>query len=615
MLILSYVIAVLFATAAAEGSRPDLHSERSATVFSETVFSEEITVRYYENGQAAEPPVTLAESLQDALLHGNKRVAETVKEILAPHLYDSGYFSAEIDSIIHPEIPGETAREQQRDVVSEPHDAGGNPIVSIHVTTGCRYRIGALTYGVADQEQGLLDRFVPFYGEGDPYERIALESEFRRVLRHMENQGYPLSRIHIAGFRPDEASCTVDIDAELEPGQAMMANGVVTNPVNQVRSDYVQTASGIREGDKITPDLFRRGRRNLENTGFFRQVSEGDLLIRDGNTFIYYDVEEQRANHFDLMFGYVPDQAAGNDIVGRGEMLIRNVGWTGSTLKLMFERLDNMVTRLESGFEREWIMGQPLGSGIDFRFIQQDTSYQIREIHLMGSYRRSPERRYSVHLGQQNVSANDDPALTITVLDGVTRTAGFGFRFDNTDSRFTPRRGMLFDLHVESGFRRIDDARAEELESRGTMMQQRVRSSLKTYYSPFARQILALGIHGALMESPEYTETDFMPLGGARSLRGYREEQFRVARFAWAELEYRYLLDPFSHAFVFGATGGYERPAVLGRPGESSSGWLYSGGFGFRFQTPIGLMQFTYAVSAEDPLHNGKVHFSLTAGF
>ncbi len=610
MLILSYVIAVLFAAAAAEDGRPDSYLAET-----DTGFSDEVTVRYFRNGQAADPPVPLAESLHTALMHDSKRIEETVKEILAPHLYESGFFSAEIDSITLPRIPGEAAQGQRSDEVPDPEGAVGTQIISIHVTTGCRYRIGALNYRVADQEQGLLDRFVPFYEEGELYDRMALEREFRRAIRHMENQGYPLARLQITGFNPDHASCTVDIEAELEAGPSMTATGVVTNPLNQVRPDYIQTASGIREDDTITPDLFRRGRRNLENTGFFRQVSEGDLLIRDGDTYIYYDVEEQRANHFDLMFGYVPGQATGNDIVGRGEMLIRNVGWAGSTLQLMFERLDNMVTRLESGFEREWIMGQPLGSGIDFRFVQQDTSYQIREIHLMGSYRRSPERRYSVHLGQQNVSANDDPALGITVLDGVTRTAGFGFRFDNTDSRFTPRRGMLFDLYVESGFRRIDDARAEELRSRGTMMQQRVRSSLKTYYSPFARQIIALGIHGALTESPEYTETDVMPLGGSRSIRGYREEQFRVARYAWAELEYRYLLDPYSHAFVFGAAGGYERPAMLGRVEDSSSGWLYSGGFGFRFQTPIGLMQFTYAVSAEDPLHNGKVHFSLTAGF
>ncbi len=344
-------------------------------------------------------------------------------------------------------------------------------------------------------------------------------------------------------------------------------------------------------------------------------MSSGDIVIRDGEAYAHYEVTERRANHFDLLFGYVPRQIDGYQLIGRGEMLIRNVGWSGSSMHLTFERLDNRVTRLESGFERQLIMGVPLGSGLDFRFVQQDTSYQIRELHLRGTFNRTPERMYSIHLNQQHTSANDHPALAVSVLDGITRSAGFGFHFDNTDNRFSPQRGMIFTLHAETGFRRITDSRADAWQSRGTMLQQRARTTLKTFYSPFARQVIASSIHGAILESPEYTETDMMPLGGARSIRGYREEQFRVSRTAWADMEYRYLLDPLSHAFLFAAAGGYERPAMLGRTEGSTSGRLHSGGFGFRYQTPIGLMQFTYAVSAGDPLHNGKVHFSLTADF
>ncbi len=578
-----------------------------------TGITDSVAIRFYRNGERTDPPAQLNDSLRQAAAHGRISIEETAKSVLARHFSESGYLSAEVDSIVF----------QGNDAVSastgygQPHSQLNNAFdtVSLHVSTGCRYRIGDLTYRVADGDSSLMDRFLPFFGDGDPFDGPALRVELRRAVRHLEEQGYPLARLEISEFHPDPASCRVDVGVDMHAGEALRVNGVLTNKVRQVSSEYIQTATGIRENEKITPDLFRRGRRNLENTGFFREVSTGDLMLREGNTYIYYDVTEQRANHFDLMFGYVPGQSSGNDLVGRGEMRIRNVGWAGSTLHLMFERLDDMVTKLETGFDREWIMGLPLGAGVDFRFVQQDTSYQIRDIHLMGTYRRSPERRYSIHLNQQHISASDDPDLPMIVLDGVTRAAGFGFRFDNTDSRLTPRSGMRFDLYVESGFRRVEDSRAEALQSRGTMLQQRVRTSLKTYYNPFRRHVFALGIHGSLIESPEYTETDVIPLGGSRSIRGYREEQFRAARYAWTDLELRYLLDPFSHAFLFGAVGGYERPPMLGRDESSTSGWLYSGGFGFRFQTPIGLMQFTYAISAEDDLHNGKVHFSLATGF
>ncbi len=618
MLTFLLVLAVLAAPAkAGDGFRDAVLVETASEA------ANGFTMRFYRDGEPADPPRALADSLTHMHHRGRDAIVEVTKTVLARHYSDSGYFSAEIDSIVFWDmVPDGSDAPDDHDGVSgqqtsTPHTNNGSrqPTLSIHVTVGCRYQIGSLNFRIIDDDQQLLDRFLRFYGEGDTFDRLALEAELRRAVRHLEEQGYPLANLEISNFHPDRELCRVDIDAGLRAGEALQVQGVVTSKVVQADAGYIETASGIRENDKITPDLFRSGRRNLENTGFFREVSDGDLLLRDGDAYIYYDVIEQRANHFDLLFGYVPGQSGGNDIVGRGEMKVRNVGWTGSTMHLMFERLDEMVTRLESGYEREWIGGLPLGAGVDFRFVQQDTSYQVRELHLMGSYRRTPERRYSIHLLQNTTAANDDPALPLSVLDGVTRAAGFGFHFDNTDSRFTPRSGMMFNLYVESGFRRVSDARAEELRSRGTMLQQRVRTSLKTFYSPFSRQVIALGIHGSLVESPEYTETDVVPLGGSRSIRGYREEQFRVARYAWADLEYRYLLDPLSHAFLFGAAGGYERPAMLAREETGSSGWLYSGGFGFRFQTPIGLMQFTYAVSAEDSLHNGKVHFSLTAGF
>ncbi|MFO8028825.1 MAG: BamA/TamA family outer membrane protein [Cyclonatronaceae bacterium] len=573
------------------------------------VSSGELTIRYFRNGRQAGPPATLKDTLASIGAVEQTTVRQAIKEVLGKHFTANGYFSARIDSIVLAD--GTQAG-------SDPKSAGwtGRDL-AVYTSPGCRYVIGSLALEVLDHDEDLLADFIPFYGEEELFDQAALQQEFRRVIRHLEKKGYALARLDVRTFRHDETTCSINLEAGVHAGNRLRAEGVMVRGLTQVDASYMQAASGIRENDIINPEMLAEGRRNLEQTGFFRGVSRGEIMIWKGDPYVHYEVVEQRANHFDLMLGYDPGtgSAKSANIVGRGEMRIRNVGWHGSRLTLMFERLDDLVTRLESGFSQDWIAGLPIGAGADFRFVQQDTSYQIRSFHLNGIYHRSSARSYSLHLHQQNTSANDHPDLPLRVLDGVTRNAGFGLRLDHTDSRFSPRRGLLFDMQLSTGFRRITDTRAEEWGSRGTMMQQQVRVSLKTYFSPFARQTLFLGFHGKAIESPEYTETDLMPLGGSRSIRGYQEEQFRVARAGWTEVEYRYLLDPLSHAFVFAAAGMYERPEMLGQENGSVAGWLYSGGFGFRYQTPIGRMQFTYAVSADDPLHNGKVHFTLVTGF
>lgn len=585
------------------------HAPEQWRVDQELVASAVHTVRYFRDGQEAEPPASLIDTLANTGAVEQADVRQAIKNVLGQHFTAIGYFSARIDSIVPSD--GSLAG-------PDPESAELTGLdLAVYTSPGCRYVIGSLALEVLDHEEDLLADFLPFYGENEPFDQMALQEEFRRKIRHLEKKGYALARLDVRSFHPDETTCSVNLEVGIHAGDRMRAEGVMVRGLTQVDAAYMKTASGIRENDVITPELIAEGRRNLEGTGFFREVSRGEIMIREGDPYVHYEVVEQRANHFDLMLGYVPGPGPSEsaNIVGRGEMRIRNVGWQGSRLSLMFERLDELVTRLESGFSRDWIAGLPIGTGADFRFVQQDTSYQIRSFHLSGTYHRSSARSYSLYLHQQNTSANDHPDLPLRVLDEVTRNAGFRLRLDNTDSRFSPRRGLMFDMQLSTGVRRITDARAEDWGSRHTMMQQQVRVSLKTYFSPFARQTLFLGFHGKAIDSPDYTETDLMPLGGSRSIRGYREEQFRVARAGWAEAEYRYLLDPLSHAFVFATLGVYERPEMLGQQNGAVSGWLYSGGFGFRYHTPIGRMQFTYAVSADDPLHNGKVHFSLAAGF
>ncbi len=551
-------------------------------------------LQFYKDGSTAQVPEYLQDSL--SVINQIRPVDKgTVHGILARYFAGEGYFSARTDSISYGEAPGSSLR--------------------VYTSPGCRFTIGSLGYHVKDNDSNLLEGMISFYGEGDFYAEVPLEEELRRYVRHIEKLGYPLATLEITEFIPDLESCEVSLVVDVVTGEKLHAAGVWTRGLSQHNPDYIETATGIRQNDLITPDLFQRGRRNLENTDLFHEVSDGDIVIRDGEPYVYYQVSERRANHFDLMFGYVPEQVSGYQIVGSGHMLIRNVGWSGSTMDLSFDRLDNMVTQLDVEYGRQWIMGMPAGASLGFRFLQQDTSYQVREWRSEGSWNLSPERKILLHMRQENAVSGDETPMSARVLDGVTRSAGFGFHYDNRDSRLNPTLGRIFHLYVESGFRRVTDSRVEELQSVGTMMQQRVKTFIQIFYSPFPRHVVSPKITGSVVESPEYTETDLIRLGGSRSIRGYREEQFRVSRTAWSDVEYRYLLDAYSHAFLFAAGGIYEQPKLIGqdRPGETE--WLHSGGFGFRYRTPIGIMQFTYAVSGEDPLHNGKVHFSLSAQF
>jgi len=118
------------------------------------------------------------------------------------------------------------------------------------------------------------------------------------------------------------------------------------------------------------------------------------------------------------------------------------------------------------------------------------------------------------------------------------------------------------------------------------------------------------------LESPHFLITDLFRFGGAESLRGFREDQFRGSQVVWADLEARYLIDRNSYLFLFGAYGFYERPQLINEETDqfTISDTLTSLGFGLAFQSPLGIIKFSYAISPDEDLGNGKVHVGITAG-
>jgi len=168
---------------------------------------------------------------------------------------------------------------------------------------------------------------------------------------------------------------------------------------------------------------------------------------------------------------------------------------------------------------------------------------------------------------------------------------------------------------LERGRRFINDDRFAG-EGRQSYNQSILRVDVRGYVPVGNRRVLAPRVNAKFLESPQYLVTDLFRFGGAESMRGFREDQFRASSVVWGELEGRYLLARHSFLFLFGAYGIYSRPQLINEQTDvlAVTDNLTSFGFGLAFQSPIGIMKFSYAISPDEDLGNGKVHVGITAG-
>ena len=134
----------------------------------------------------------------------------------------------------------------------------------------------------------------------------------------------------------------------------------------------------------------------------------------------------------------------------------------------------------------------------------------------------------------------------------------------------------------------------------------------RLYRPTFQRQVLAVGVDASVLLSDVFDESDLFLFGGANSLRGYDEDQFRASTAIRALVEYRILLETLSYAYLFFDLGYLETPGTFEVP--SSKGWYPGFGLGMQFQTRVGLINTSYAMNDSDGVSNGRIHIGLSFG-
>ena len=103
--------------------------------------------------------------------------------------------------------------------------------------------------------------------------------------------------------------------------------------------------------------------------------------------------------------------------------------------------------------------------------------------------------------------------------------------------------------------------------------------------------------------------SDLFRVGGATTLRGYRENQFRGASVGWLNIEYRFITGKISRLFLFSDVGFISDRQ---QQGDISR---YSYGAGIRASTAIGQIGIDFGIGEGDSFTNGKIHLSLNGAF
>lgn len=533
----------------------------------------------------------------------NEQVAHQRARAVLEHYRREGYPWARVDSL--------TAR----------YTTDGSGVqVELWVQEGPLVRTGDIVLaGITDEwRQRLLARFDT--RPGRPFSEEALRRDIQEALGELENQGRPFARILLDSLsvRPGEESQLLDVHLSVYPGPEVRVEEVRVRGAVTTKHQVVTRAAGLRLGQLYSQRQMDRVPVRLRRLGFIESTEPPmPFITEEGRGGVLLTVRERKASAIDGVLGYNP--ATGTQkgyLTGLLDLSLGNMFGTARALQARWQKRDQKTQELHFTYREPWLLGTPLSLEGSFEQLVQDTTYVRRGLALEFSLPVAEWLSARVQVGRSEVL----PDSLATALMGMPRSRALslaaGLDYDTRDDQLNPRSGVRYQtaVYLDRKRQHASDAYLAQYGLKPRLDNRRVVMDAEFYLQLMRYQVIALGLHGRQVTSTQerIPLEDQFRFGGARTLRGYREYEFRGSKVAWANLEYRYLLGRRSRAFVFLDGGYYWRED---QPDYVSEGYRIGYGCGVRIETGLGIVGVDLGLGKGDSLLEAKLHVGLVNEF
>jgi len=534
----------------------------------------------------------------------NENQIKSINKKLINKLNEEGYLYAQIDSV-------SIKLEKEKQSIN----------LNWYIKENLPFHIGRISIksdSISPEE--LLSQLDMY--EGDIYNQMLIEQEINIINRIYAEKGFPFVELSINDvfIKKSEDNYIVDISIEVNSGRVAEISKIILMGNKVTKDDVILREIDLKPGDTYRQDEVEKIPQTLNKLGYFKQVKTPQFTITKEKEFaLLIDVEEGNTTTFDGVVGYIPDDPSSEKNEGYFTGLInasfRNLFGTGRKFEIFWEKPDQYSDQFKLYYEEPWIFNLPLNVGVGLERLVRDTTYIERSYFTNSSFKITSDLKSIFSFYQKATIPDSSASRDLRLSRNITNTVEFGIEYDTRDYPINPRSGIFYSTKYSYGqkqntgpsylIREDDLVENEEL--------QKVQVDLSFFQPIISNQLIYFHIFGSQIKSNEnqLQITDHAWFGGAKSLRGYRENQFHGSVISWLNLEYRFLIGRNSRIFVFNDWGFYHYKDKNGKKENILPGY----GVGIRFDTALGVMGVDFGLGKNDSFSNGKIHFGIENRF
>ena len=491
------------------------------------------------------------------------------------------------------------------------------------VTTGVSFE-GNTVYS-----SEVLTKFMDIQ-PGQVLNSVSVGQKVQGINAAYARDGYMLA--HVDGVRVDDQGVlhihiVEGIVEDIIPaGNKKTRNKVITR-------EFVQ-----KKGKPFNKFLVRRSVERVYNLGFFDDVNVRMLPGEQdpNNVIIEIDVLEHKTGTITLGAGY----SKSDGLMGIVEFGEDNFRGTGDKFKVHWEiGGKKKYKNYQISYLKPWIDSK--GTSLGFSFFNREDEYtDYNEDGSEVAEYNKKSRGFNISFGRQTGEYTRD-YLTLESRKDTYKwddDDSSGFRYDKNAGKGTNwdngSYNFASDNYVKNNFGRINSVTWQKVyDSRDNIYEPtrgrrisyttqwaghglggdfdfyKFTAETRMYKKLGAKNVLAFRARGGFIQG-DAPYSQLFTLGGADSLRGYEDDQFRGKYMYNATLEFRFPIVKKVSGVLFTDIGdAWDAPNVTRY--NSKKTFNYGVGAGVRITTPIGPVKLDYGVGK----HKNKFHFSFGTQF
>lgn len=521
-------------------------------------------------------------------------------ESLIAHYSAEGFLFAKVDSFYIVSLP-DTSKIDITVVIDE-----GKPAV-VHSVSFDGANVLRPSDLQAKMETRTGKRFIP----------LLLESDIKNLLHEYETRGYPFAKIIIndISFVEQGEENLASITLGVQEGVVARITELRVEGNISTQANVIEREARMNKGDLFKGEMVGKIQRRLERLQLFSSVSIPELYLKeDGTAGLLLKVVEGNPNRFDGIVGYVPSSQSGGQgyVTGLIDLQFRNLLGTGRKLSTRWYREDQNSQEIQLRYFEPWVASYPVNVEGEFFQRKQDSTYVLRRYNLNADAMVLEDFTIGLSFTQANVFPSEGLTSKF-VSESHSVGIGVSILYDSRDNPLTPTEGFRYRTEYHTGYKEIANSLVSS--ENGKNSTQRLTFDVEYFVSPLSRQVIAASLFGREFRSSNIEMSDLFRLGGAGTLRGYRESQFLGSQLVWSNVEYRFIVAPRSYAFGFIDAGYIVTPERVSAGLIGSEQTKFGYGIGIRLDSALGLIGVSLAFGQGDTFSTAKLHFRLINEF